>query len=33
MLGALGLTTLAGRLDRNEEMNPPATPANAVAAH
>lgn len=33
MLGALGLTTLAGRLDRNEEMNPLATPANAVAAH
>ncbi len=33
VLGALGLTTLAGRLDRNEEMNPLATPGNAVVAH
>ncbi|MFC3108353.1 MFS transporter, partial [Undibacterium arcticum] len=33
VLGALGLTTLAGRLDRNAGIHPLATPANAVAAH
>lgn len=33
VLGALGLTTLAGRLDRNERMACRAQAGNAVAAH
>ncbi|RJG07376.1 MFS transporter [Noviherbaspirillum cavernae] len=33
VLGALGLTTLAGRLDRDEGIDPRARPAGAVAAH
>lgn len=33
VLGALGLTTLAGRLDRQEGIHPSARPAPAVAAH
>lgn len=33
VLGALGLTTLAGRLDRQEGIHPPAEPAHTVAAH
>lgn len=33
VLGALALTTLAGRLDRREGINPLAKPVNAVAAH
>lgn len=33
VLGALGLTTLAGRLDRQEGANPLAEPAHAIAIH
>ncbi|MBB3214191.1 putative MFS family arabinose efflux permease [Herbaspirillum sp. Sphag1AN] len=33
VLGALALTTLAGRLDRREGINPLAKPVNAVVAH
>jgi MFS transporter, DHA1 family, inner membrane transport protein len=33
VIGALGLTTLAGRLDRREGMAPITEPARAVAAH
>lgn len=33
VIGALGLTTLAGRLDREEGIDPLAKPAHAVAAH
>jgi hypothetical protein len=32
-IGALGLTTLAGWLDRKEGMNPLAKPAQSVAAY
>ncbi|AOW14878.1 MFS sugar transporter [Hydrogenophaga crassostreae] len=33
VLGALGLTTLAGRLDRRDGIRPSARPTHAVAAH
>ena len=33
VIGALGLTTLAGRLDRHEGIDPLVKPAHAVAAH
>ena len=33
VLGALALTTLAGRLDRNEGIDPLAKPESAVAIH
>ena len=33
VLGALGLTTLAGRLDRQDGIHPSVRPSHAVAAH
>ncbi len=33
VLGALGLTTLAGRLDRRDGVHPSAGPAHAIVAH
>ena len=33
VLGALGLTTLAGRLDRRDGLHPSARPTHAVVAH
>jgi MFS transporter, DHA1 family, inner membrane transport protein len=33
VLGALGLTTLAGRLDRRDGLHPSARPAHAVVGH